>query len=243
MSTGSFKELKDSISAALVDTTRATGQITNEDLVFHRTLNPSVSPLLERQSSRLLNLARDLTRVASSGTEVAAPKLSNADSIDDDWRGIVDVLDNLLEKADACLDEYTGVIKRLSPSQEEQIRKAASAQGKQKPSKVFRSQDIPKPQSQFANAPSNHDINPFKPLLKSKPHAIVPLEESLQIVEAEDGTKQYDPQDPGTKTCLTSIWAILISDLDTSSLTRPRSTLPEPRQTFLSRPNLSVLCP
>ena len=190
----SFKELTDSISAALVDTTRKTHQIAQEDLAFHRTSNPSVVPLLERQSSRLLHLARKLSKVASFGTDVTAPKFSNPDTIDEGWRGIVDVFDNLLEKADACLDEYTGVIRRLSPSQEEQIKKAAFAQGKQKPGKAFRTQDIPKPQIHFTHPPSNHDSTPFIPLLQSKPHAIVPLDESLQIVEAEDGSQQYDPQ-------------------------------------------------
>ena len=41
----------------------------------------------------------------------------------------MDVFDNLLEKADACLDEFTGVIRKLSPSQEEQIKNAPSAPG------------------------------------------------------------------------------------------------------------------
>ena len=185
-----FKELKDDISAALVDTTRATGRISNEDLAFHRSSNPSIVPLLERQSSRLLSLARDLTRVASAGTDVAAPRLSNAESVDDDWEGIVDVVDNLLEKADACLDEYGGVIRRLSPSQEEQIKQAASTRARQRPYKGLTAQDIPKPQLLFANPLSNSDGILFKPWLKSKPHALIPLEESLQPLVSENGLKQ-----------------------------------------------------
>ena len=191
-SSTAFVEVKDGISAALVETTRTAGQISNEDLAFQRSSNPALIPLLERQSSRLLSLAKALTKVATSGTEVAAPKISDVESIDDHWRSIVDVFDNLLEKADACLDDYTGVIKRLSPSQEEQIKKAALTPQKQKPGKAYRTQNIAKPQLQFEHAPANDAKTPFKPLLKSKPHAIVSLEHSLQLVPSEDGLDEYE---------------------------------------------------
>ena len=185
-----FKEIKDTISTALVDTTRTVGQISSEDLAFHRSSNPAFVPLLDQQNSRLLHLARRLTKVATTGTEVAEPKFSDPDSIDDNWRGIVDVFDNLLEKADACLDEYTGVIKRFSPSQEDRIKKAASAPAKQSPRKAFQTQDIAKPQLRFNHAPRNHDKTPFKPLLTSKPHALIPLTESLQLVSSERGSQE-----------------------------------------------------
>ena len=187
-----FRELTDGITTALVDTTRTAGQISNEDLAFHRSTNPSIVPLLERQSARLLSLAKDLTRVATSESGIPTPKISSADSVDDNWRGIVDIFDNLLEKADACLDEYTGVIKRLSPSQEEQIQRAANAPYKRGPSRTYRTQNIAKPQMRFSDVPDNYDSTPFKPLLKSKPHALISFEQSMQLVNFEDGSKQYD---------------------------------------------------
>lgn len=196
-----FGEHKNGIITALVNSTRTAGQISNEDLAFHRSTNPSIFPLLERQNLRLLNLARDLTKVATSETGVSTPKISNADSIDDDWRGIVDVFDNLLEKADACLDEYTGVIKRLSPSQEDQIQKAAMAPGKRGPNRAYRTQNITKPQLLFSNVPNNYETAPFKPLLKSKPHALISCEESIQLVQSEDGSRQYEPQPYASKYC------------------------------------------
>ncbi|KAL9098979.1 MAG: hypothetical protein Q9163_005456 [Psora crenata] len=189
-----FKGVKDGILTALVDTTRTASQILNEDITFHRSLNPSVGPLLEQQSSRLLHLATSLTNVASSGTDVPAPKYSDAESVDDSWRSIVDVVDNLLEKADACLDEYTGVIKRLSPSLEEQAREVAPRPLKQKRGKAYQSLDIAKPQLQFSHAPQNLEKTPFKPLLTSKPHAVIPLSESLQLVPSAGGSQQYDTQ-------------------------------------------------
>ena len=191
---GPFKEIKDAISSNLVETTRTAGQIAGEDLAFHRSSNPEFTPLLEKQNTRLLRLAQSLLRVAATGTEVPAPRLCDADSVEDNWRGIVDVIDNLLEKADACLDEYTGVIKRLAPSQELQSSKSVIPARQPLPARNYRDQNIPKPQLLFNKIPTNDETTPFKPLLRSKPHAIVPLAESLDHITYEDGTKQYDIQ-------------------------------------------------
>ena len=188
----SFKDIKDAISSALVDTIRTTGQIANEDLAFQRSSNPSIVPLLEQQSSRLLQLTRRLTRTATYGTDITAPQISDPESVEDKWMGFVDIFDNLLEKADACLDEYTGVVRKLSPAQEERMKNSLpSANVKKRPIKAFRSQYIPKPQLLFANVPTNAESTPFKPLLLSKPHAITPLEECLTLAPSEEGPLQY----------------------------------------------------
>ena len=191
---GNFKETKDAISSALVETTRVAGQISNEDLAFHRSSNPSVIPILEQQNTRLLRLTHKLTKAATWGTEVSAPYIANVDSVDDNWKNIVDVFDNLLEKADACLDEFTGSIKRLSPGQEDQIKKTAPVHGKRRIAKVYRNQDMQKPQLLFEDRPKNDEQTPFKPLLRSKPHAMVSLEDSLGEIDSDDGSMQYDSQ-------------------------------------------------
>ena len=192
---GDFKHVKDAVTSALVETTKVAGKISNEDLAFHRSSDPSIGLLLDKQNARLLKLARVLTKAATLGTEVSVPQIRDVESVDDNWRSVVDVFDKLLEKADACLDEFTGSIKRLTPGQEEQIKKAAPVQGKQRPEKAYRNQNIPKPQLLFANIPRNDEKTPFKPLLRSKPHAIVPLDNSLNPADlGEDGSKQYDTQ-------------------------------------------------
>ncbi len=193
-SSGIFKELKDGVSMALVHTTRTTGQISNEDLSFQRVSNPSIIPQLDQQSSRLLNLAESLTKIATLDTDIAAPQISDPDSVEENWRGIVDVIDNLLERTDACLDEYTGIIKKLSPSQEDSNHNPAIEMGKprQWPPKAYRPTNITKPQLFFEQTPRNNQETSFKPLLRSKPHAIIPLEESLKITNSEDGFNQYE---------------------------------------------------
>ena len=186
-----FLALRDQVSSALLDATRTTGQICNEDLAFHCSSNPSTVPALETQSSRLLQLGQKLIRSFLSDTGISAPHLSNSDSVEDNWKCIVEIFDDLLEKADACLDEYTGAIRRSSPFQEGQIKRVTSLPGKQKLDGALRLQTTVKPQSLFKQVPSNDRLSPFKPLLSSKPHAITPLQESLLLVTSSDDSQQY----------------------------------------------------
>ena len=185
-----FRELQASISAALVETTRTVGQIVREDLAFQRSSNPSVGPVLDRQASRLLNLAHGLLKIATLGTEVPTPQIQDADSVEESWGGIVDVVDNLLEKTDACLDEYTGVITKPA-SLEDGHHHATGSLKKQQQSQHQTPQLVAKPQNGFLKAPNNNEKTPFKPLLHSKPHAILPLTHSLTRVKGDDGLERY----------------------------------------------------
>lgn len=119
-STPGFGPLQDRISKALVSTTRTTAQLCAEDLAFHRSLDPELGTTLDRETERLLSLTKNLIRIAVAGSTDEDPvQLRDADDVENNWRGVVDVIDSLLEQADTCLDEYTGVIKRASPGQEE----------------------------------------------------------------------------------------------------------------------------
>ncbi|KAI5299794.1 Exosome component 10, partial [Ascosphaera atra] len=162
---------------ALKGLTRVTNQLTAQDLAFHRSLDPTIGPAVDEQGTRILGLTSDLLRCASG--KKAAPQLTDDDSVEDSWRNIVDVIDGLLEKADACLDEFTGLIKG-APENEREQRSGADAKPRF-PSTYDRTSRIAKPQLQFEHAPDNQDTSPWKPLLRSKPHATVSLSESLEM--------------------------------------------------------------
>jgi exosome complex exonuclease RRP6 len=119
--TQDFKSLQDQIQASLLSTTRVSGQISSEDLAFQRSLNPQVGTALDEQTERLLELAGTLLKSAASISGLQAPVLDDAEDVDSNWRGIVDVVDTLLEKTDIGLDEYTGVIKRRETPTTEQV--------------------------------------------------------------------------------------------------------------------------
>lgn len=186
-----FRAIRDTISSALAAVTQTTKQLTNEDLPFHRSANPVTATLLDSQASTILSIAQALTKFSTAGTTVTAPRLQDVDSIEDGWQDIGDLIDHLLEQADACIDEYQGAIKRISPTREAQIPVDPPARKTFTISRALKSVDIPKPQLLFAKRPVDGQ-SPFKPFLHTKPHASVPLEDCGSLDVGENGPKQYD---------------------------------------------------
>lgn len=184
-----FKSLQETIQNALVSTTRLANQIAAEDLSFQRTSNPEVAEDLDDVSSRLLSLTSSLLQSATKGTDVAAPSLEDADDVDVHWSRIVDVLDHLLEKADTCLDEYTGAIKRKAAPPDQPA--APAKKSRYALDQSIRRANVLKPQNAFEIKPDNHDTLPWKPSLTKKPHATRPLDESLVTFNDEAQSTQY----------------------------------------------------
>jgi exosome complex exonuclease RRP6 len=177
-----FKPFQERITSSLLDVTRTAGQISAEDLSFHRSANRPLSRSLDAQNTRLLRLTQKLIKAAATtGSNINPPKVQNAEDVDDNWRGLVDVIDDLLERADACLDEYTGVVKRLSPAPQDGANTLAAAnetRSKRFPS-MFAARQLPKPQRLFERSHQNHETAPFKPILRTKPHSTIGLDESI----------------------------------------------------------------
>ncbi|EEP82014.1 conserved hypothetical protein [Uncinocarpus reesii 1704] len=172
-----FTPFQERLTTALVQATKTTSQLLAEDIAFQRSINPSLSSSLDEQSSRFLTLTNSILRFATSSSDLNVATLEDEETVDENWRAVVDVIDELLEKADACLDEFTGVIKKLTPSQDERGQDFSKrASRSQFPSVYdFSSAKLPKPQLSFNNRPNNHDSSPFRPILRQKPHAIVSL--------------------------------------------------------------------
>ncbi|KAH0351644.1 hypothetical protein KCU83_g4150, partial [Aureobasidium melanogenum] len=185
-----FNALQQQIQASLVAVTRSSQAISSEDLGFHRSLDPSLGRALDTQNARLLGLAERLLGNAASNTELVRPKLPDTDAVDAQWSSVVDVIDSLLEKADISLDEYTGAVKRLSPARE-QAQTPTKSQKFSRISQALRTQDIPKPQQNFFDIPTNAETGPFKPLLQSKPHAIVPFTKALELFKDHNDVEHH----------------------------------------------------
>ncbi|KAI4735026.1 hypothetical protein E4T50_14449 [Aureobasidium sp. EXF-12298] len=185
-----FNALQQQIQASLVAVTRSSQAISSEDLGFHRSLDPSLGRALDTQNARLLGLAERLLGNAASNTELVRPKLPDTDAVDAQWSSVVDVIDSLLEKADISLDEYTGAVKRLSPARE-QAQTPTKSQKFSRISQALRTQDIPKPQQNFIDIPTNAETGPFKPLLQSKPHAIVPFAKALELFKDHNHVEHH----------------------------------------------------
>ena len=188
----SFESLRENVTTCLVDVTRTAGQLAGKDLNFLRTTSPTSTKQLDRQNARLLSLTRRLCRSAAHDTDVRPPELPSLDAIEDDWKGVVDLVDNLLEKADDALDELKGVIKKHSSVQGNPPSAATAQSSSPRHSPLPIHQNIPKPQRLFESPPQNDAKTPFKPLLRSKPHATVALEQSIAPETLESELEQYD---------------------------------------------------
>ncbi|KAI0458869.1 ribonuclease H-like domain-containing protein [Xylaria acuta] len=187
-----FKSFQETVQNALVSTTRLANQVAAEDVGFQRTSNPAVAEDLDDIASHLLTLTSSLLHSATRDTDVAGPSLEDADDVDVHWSRIVDVLDNLLEKADTCLDEYTGAIKRKAAPVD---RPAAPAKkSRYALDQSMRRANVLKPQNAFELKPNNHDTSPWKPILTQKPHATLPLDKSLVAFSDESQSTQYATQ-------------------------------------------------
>ncbi|KAI1505103.1 ribonuclease H-like domain-containing protein [Biscogniauxia marginata] len=186
-----FKSIQEKIQSALIAATQSTNKIAAEDLSFQRTSNPAVEEELDETSSRLLSLTSSLLKSASKNTDIKAPELEDADDVDVHWSRIVDVVDTLLEKADTSLDEYTGAIKRKTAPTDQPApppKKSRSALDQS-----IRRANVLKPQNAFEVKPDNFNTSSWKPLLTEKPHAIVPLDKSLETFNNEETqTTQYE---------------------------------------------------
>ncbi|KAF1839764.1 hypothetical protein BDW02DRAFT_563815 [Decorospora gaudefroyi] len=178
-----FTTLQKDVAEALRSTTRSAACIGNADILFQRSLDPDVGTQLDAQNARLLHLAQRLLGNAAASSDAVGPKLPDVEAVDANWRGIVDVIDSLLEKADTSLDEYTGVVKRLSPASEQTAVKPRP--------NIADKKMIAKPQLMFEHAPTNDETGGFRPLLTSKPHAKVPLEQCLKTFNDRRGREQY----------------------------------------------------
>lgn len=206
-----FKSLQDKIQRALVTTTKSANGLAGEDLSFLRTVDPAVASKLDDNTARLLRLSEELLKSAGKFVGQQAPSIEDADDIDISWRGVLDVIDTLLEKADTCLDEYTGLIKRKDAPTPEAVSRpsiptvAVRAQltqfqgrvsKKPKPTSQLewsmKRANIIKPQNAFERKVDNFDTGPWKPLLTTKPHATLPLDASLTTYVDGDDTQQYD---------------------------------------------------
>ncbi|TKA71609.1 hypothetical protein B0A55_07258 [Friedmanniomyces simplex] len=180
-----FTALHSTTTSALVAATRTASNLAASDLPFHRSLDAGLSSALDEQNARLLSLAERLLGsatggAAENGVRPHTPRLGSIESVEGDWRAVVDVVDSLLERADTALDEFTGAVRRLSPGVGEQQKVGGAAGGSVRPGRIaaaLRNREIEKPQLSFEHMPKNDETGEFVPLLESKPHATKPLEE------------------------------------------------------------------
>ena len=185
-----FKSYQEKVAAALVNVTKSANVISTFDLGFHRSYSSDVSKALDSQNAHLLRLTNKLLKAAAKDTSLKVPALKEQEDVDDRWRSIVDIVDGQLEKADAALDEVNGLVKRQSPAQPSTPEPTSRPPKQNNYRNTF---GMIKPQKFFDRPVDNFQTGRWRPLLTSKPNAMVALEES--IGNEETGFKNpYQPE-------------------------------------------------
>ncbi|KAF3931692.1 hypothetical protein ABW19_dt0202972 [Dactylella cylindrospora] len=187
----SFASFQKDTSAALVNFIKAAKSISAGDISFNKSLDSDFSTTLDTANGKILGLINDLVRNAAHGSDIKFENFEDAESLEARWSTISEVVDFLLEKADMCMDEYTGTVKRGVMQTTSAGNNYKSAKDKRTPEgrKAFnKTLHMPKPQLQFKKSLSPLDSSPYKPRLVRKPHAIKSLEESMSptVVDGRD---------------------------------------------------------
>ncbi|KAG8953361.1 exosome nuclease subunit, partial [Tulasnella sp. 419] len=191
--TASFTEYDARLQRTILDCAKTTSALPGKtDLNFQRTLNRKFSKDLDVCSSRILGFTNQLLELAQGLGSTSGPaalsgsakkgkgKLKDEEDVVDGYHSlVVDVVDVLLEQVDTCLDEFSGKNKTSAiPKTTTLISETANT--KKLPrldSNILYAAHLSKPQLKFPRPPDNSST-PWKSTLKSKPHAIVPLDPS-----------------------------------------------------------------
>ncbi|KAJ3192132.1 exosome nuclease subunit [Irineochytrium annulatum] len=202
----------------LTTATSASQFLQTKDLPFYKSLSKPFSDKVAASGGRLLALCNTLVgKLAPPG---GGPEpLEDLDDVVDRFDGIVDILDNLLEKADVCLDEVAGRLQHSRnpgtvPAQSAPVVVKLTDARTGKTSDYVHAKNIARPQLRFEDRPDNSS-RPFVRKLRVKHHAKKPLE------EAGDGHPyEYEISNIQYPSWLFEISPeILYTDFDTSTYT------------------------
>lgn len=172
---------EDAITSAVTELVKAANILGSSDLAFHRSLDSEVSSSLDSCLQRLLGITTSLLDYA---TDDNIPILTDLEDVNSRWGDVIDVVDTLLERTDASLEELNTKNKK-----EQEIISTRQQNAKPEkpnlPASLRNAQDLPHPQLKFRRKPDNSD-NPWEPLLTNKVNAKLNLEESLHRPMSSD---------------------------------------------------------
>ncbi|SCU91142.1 LAFA_0F02080g1_1 [Lachancea sp. 'fantastica'] len=177
-------EAKDSVLTEVIGTIRACAALSAQDVEFYKSLDRTISDSLSETSATLLKSINDVLLSVDENNETID---AGSEGLDNAWRDLGEVMDLLFEKSESSLNKLK---KKSGSSQNESIQYLDDSTTIGESSH----KRISKPQLNFSRPVDNTETHPFKPLLKTKPNALKPLEESLNLVPEEDDIPAHYPQ-------------------------------------------------
>ncbi|KAJ7265982.1 hypothetical protein B0H12DRAFT_179215 [Mycena haematopus] len=196
MDSSSFCAFNSNVQTAALNATRSAAGLP-ADIPFHRSMDPDLAEDLDAFSSRVLSLTNNILSLvvtadtSQSGRRKGKAKLQTQDDVVDDFHSlVVDVMDQLLERTDICLDEFLGrtkgplvAINYDAPGLRKTAKKIPAQRGQLDPA-VQHAAHLVKPQLAFKN-PVNNTDQPWHPALSHKFNAQVPLGHIYRDSDAE----------------------------------------------------------
>ncbi|GAB5585904.1 exosome nuclease subunit [Umbelopsis nana] len=198
-----FKEYQNALFTALTGATRAANAIPIADLGYYRSLDRDFAKTLDSCSEKVLKLSNNMLRYASVDDVESAPRFYDIDDVMDRFGMAIDVVDNLLEKADVGLDDLRGQRNRTEPIMNQTTPVVAQVATKGKADyKMLHAQNIIRPQLRFKDTIDNSSNMPFIPKITFKPHSKVPLDPRITELAAQTINPNQKVEDLSAATSL-----------------------------------------
>ncbi|KAJ3156103.1 exosome nuclease subunit [Geranomyces michiganensis] len=187
-----FENYQKDLFSALGATTKAAQFLAPGELSFYKATADGFEKSLAQTSTSILALCNQLLgyAVTGSASTEAVPPFEDSDDVTDRFHLVVDASDNLLEKADVCLDLVTG---RTKVNAEAGMKQSAAvimqvASKNRTTRNVVHAQNIVRPQLSFEDKVDN-SYSPWRPKIREKPNARRPLDNILPVTaDSADGT-------------------------------------------------------
>ena len=202
----SMDKLLDHYAPILKNLIRYSSAVNAKDINFYKSIESSIRDSSNEINENLIDNMNSILLSASTAT----PDLSNtlkfkSNSNDENYQILSKTLDSLLEKVEINLDNHYKLknnnLKSLStkkPTISSDFDDGYTyldkdeTLGNTTPSSLPKSNpNMEKPQTKFLEPVNNFETTPFKPLIKFKPNALKPLDESLTLIDATDEIPQH----------------------------------------------------
>lgn len=168
----------------VVGTVRAAASLAAQDVDFYRSLDKEVAKSLDKTSSELVNMINSTLLCIDQNSRLLE---AGKEKLEDSRKDFSNLMDNLFERSDRSLDALKGRAPDRKGVALMYLDDAAR-------SEMIPTKRIAKPQLGFKRPIDNTEAQPFKPLLKNKPHALKPLADCLRLVQADEDIPEHYPQ-------------------------------------------------
>ncbi|KAH3675521.1 hypothetical protein WICMUC_002610 [Wickerhamomyces mucosus] len=165
---------------------RASSGLASNDIKFYKSLDNSIDSSSNSTSDRILSLINELLDSVESNDIFSV----ETNTLTENWNVVSGILDNFLERSDVSFDKLRSQQSsesgqpgpRLTYLDDSTNFNANNSQKRQV-----------KPQTLFKTSVDNSEKQPFKPLLKVKPHSILSFDECFKLTEeTEDVPSHYE---------------------------------------------------